>query len=172
MLYLCAVQPYDRINQNTVKRSNDARSVAAFFFRGDAEMTGEEIKSPLKTYNLQSWSRQKSLNPIPVEKAEGIYFWDYDGNRYTDMSSQLVNMNLGFGNKAIGDAIKAQVDKYCFVGPSFGDEARAKLAKKIIGLMPDNMGKVFFTNAGADAKNSPQRCGILVPCALQPESWN
>ena len=53
-------------------------------------MTAEEIKTTLKTYNLQSWSKQKGLNPIPVEKGEGIYFWDYDGNRYTDMSSQLV----------------------------------------------------------------------------------
>ena len=117
-------------------------------------MTGTEIKETLKEYNLQSWSKQKGLNPICVEKAEGIYFWDYDGNRYSDMSSQLVNMNLGFGNKAIGEAIKAQVDQYCFVGPSYGAESRAKLAKKIIELMPDNMGKVFFTNAGADANEN------------------
>lgn len=117
-------------------------------------MTGEEIKSTLKQYNLQSWSKQKGLNPIPVEKAEGIYFWDYDGNRYTDMSSQLVNMNVGFGNKAIGDAIKEQVDKFCFVGPSYGAESRAKLAKMIIDLMPDNMGKVFFTNAGAESNEN------------------
>jgi taurine---2-oxoglutarate transaminase len=117
-------------------------------------LTGEEIKSTLKKYNLQSWSKQKGLNPISVEKAEGIYFWDYEGNRYSDMSSQLVNLNLGFGNKAIGEAIKAQVDQYCFMGPSFGAESRAKLAKKIIELMPDNMGKVFFTNAGADANEN------------------
>jgi Adenosylmethionine-8-amino-7-oxononanoate aminotransferase len=117
-------------------------------------MTGEEIRSTLKEYNLQSWSKQKNINPITVEKAEGIYFWDEKGNRYSDMSSQLVNMNLGFGNKAIGDAIKAQVDQYCFVGPSFGAESRAKLAKKIIELMPDSMGKVFFTNAGADANEN------------------
>lgn len=117
-------------------------------------MTGEEIRSTLKMYNMQSWSKQRNINPISVEKAEGIYFWDYDGNRYTDMSSQLVNMNLGFGNKAIGDAIKAQVDQYCFIGPSYGAESRAKLAKKIIELMPDNMGKVFFTNAGADANEN------------------
>lgn len=117
-------------------------------------MTGEEIRSTLKKYNLQSWSKQKNLNPISVEKAEGIYFWDYEGNRYTDMSSQLVNMNLGFGNQAIADAIKAQVDQYCFVGPSYGAESRATLAKKIIELMPDTMGKVFFTNAGADANEN------------------
>ncbi len=117
-------------------------------------MTGEEIKNTLTSYNLQSWSKQRGLNPIPVVKGEGIYFWDDQGNRYTDMSSQLVNMNLGFGNKAIGDAIKEQVDQYCFISPSYGAESRAKLAKKIVELMPDNMGKVFFTNAGADANEN------------------
>ena len=117
-------------------------------------MNGEEIKSTLKKYNLQSWSKQRNIDPIPDEKADGIYFLDYDGNRYTDMSAQLVNMNLGFGNKKIGDAIKEQVDKFCFVGPSYGAESRAKLAKKIIELMPDNMGKVFFTNAGAESNEN------------------
>jgi taurine--2-oxoglutarate transaminase len=117
-------------------------------------MNSEEIKSTLKKYNLQSWSKQKNINPISVEKASGIYFWDYEGNRYSDMSSQLVNLNLGFGNKEIGDAIKEQVDKFCFIGPSYGAESRAKLAKKIIELMPDNMGKVFFTNAGAESNEN------------------
>ncbi|HEX2926461.1 MAG TPA: aminotransferase class III-fold pyridoxal phosphate-dependent enzyme [Ruminiclostridium sp.] len=117
-------------------------------------MNGEEIKSTLKKYNLQSWSKQKNINPIPIKRAEGIYFWDYDDNRYTDMSSQLVNMNLGFGNNAIGDAIKAQVDKFCFISPAYGAESRAELAEKVISLMPDNMGKVFFTNAGADANEN------------------
>ena len=51
-------------------------------------MTGEEIKEMSLQYNLQSWSKQKGLNPIPIAKAEGIYMWDYDGKRYTDMSSQ------------------------------------------------------------------------------------
>lgn len=117
-------------------------------------MTGEAIRDTLKQYNLQSWSKQGNLNPISVAKADGIYFWDFEGNRYTDMSSQLVNLNLGFGNKAIAEAIKTQADQYCFIGPSYGAEPRAKLAEKIISLMPDNMGKVFFTNAGADANEN------------------
>ncbi len=117
-------------------------------------MSGEEIKNMQKEYCLQSWSKQKNINPLPIEKAEGIYLWDYEGNRYSDMSAQLVNMNLGFGNKAIAEAIKEQTDKYCYVSPAYGAEPRAKLAKKIIDLMPDNMGKVFFTNAGAEANEN------------------
>lgn len=114
----------------------------------------EEIKPLSLKYNLQSWSKQKGLNPIAVEKAEGIYLWDYEGNRYTDMSSQLVNLNLGHGNRAIIDAIKAQAEKYCYMSPSYGVEPRAELAKMLVELLPDNFGKIFFTNGGADANEN------------------
>lgn len=117
-------------------------------------MNGAEVKEKQKKYVLQSWSKQGGLNPIAVEKAEGIYFYDYDGKRYTDMSSQLVNLNLGFGNTDIAEAIKAQVDKFCFVGPSYAAEPRSQLAEMIINLLPDTFGKVFFTNAGADANEN------------------
>lgn len=117
-------------------------------------MSGEEIKETQKKYVLQSWSKQGNINPIPVKSAEGIYYYDFDGNRYTDMASQLVNLNLGYGNKDIADAIKEQVDKYCYIGPSLGSEPRAELAKMIIDLLPDTFGKVFFTNAGADANEN------------------
>ena len=85
-----------------------------------------EIKKNHTTYNLQSWSKQKGLNPIPIEKAEGIYMWDFDGNRYTDMSSQLVNLNVGHGNRQIIDAIKEQAEKYCYLSPAYGSEPRGE----------------------------------------------
>jgi taurine--2-oxoglutarate transaminase len=94
------------------------------------------------------------LDPVVIEKAEGIYMWDPSGKRYSDMSSQLVNLNLGHGNRAIVDAIKAQADKYCYIGPSYGSEPRGELAKLLISLMPDTFGKIFFTNAGADANEN------------------
>lgn len=117
-------------------------------------MTSEEIKAFDLQYNLHSWSKQGALNPLTIEKGEGIYFWDYDGNRYMDMSSQLVNLNLGHGNKEIVAAIKEQAEKFCFMGPGYAVEPRSKLAKMIIELLPDNMGKVFFTNGGADANEN------------------
>ena len=64
-------------------------------------MKSNEIKYNQTTYCLQSWSKQKGLNPLPIEKAEGIYMYDFDGNRYADMSSQLVNLNVGHGNRKI-----------------------------------------------------------------------
>lgn len=117
-------------------------------------MKADEIKYNQTTYCLQSWSKQKGLNPIPIEKAEGIYMYDFDGNRYADMSSQLVNLNVGHGNRAIIRAIQEQAEKYCYLSPAYGSEPRGELAKMIIERMPDNMGKVFFTNGGADANEN------------------
>ena len=117
-------------------------------------MTAEEIKRTQKQYVLQSWNKQRDLNPIPIEHCDNIYLYDYEGNRYADMSALHVNMNVGYGNQAINDAIKAKLDRYAFISEAYADEDRAKLAKMIVELMPDNMGKVFFTNAGADANEN------------------
>ena len=65
-----------------------------------------------------------------------------------------VNMNVGYGNKEINQAITEKLKKYAFISEAYADESRADLAEKIIGLMPDNMAKVFFTNAGADANEN------------------
>ncbi|MGE1062925.1 aminotransferase class III-fold pyridoxal phosphate-dependent enzyme [Megasphaera paucivorans] len=117
-------------------------------------MTGQEIKEMDLQYNLHSWAKQGSLHPMVITKAEGIYLWDSDGKRYMDMSSELVNSNVGHGNRDIIEAIKKQADLFCFLSPAFALEPRAKLAKMVIDRMPDTMGKVFFTNGGADANEN------------------
>lgn len=117
-------------------------------------MKGSEVKEKQTSYCLQSWSKQKGLNPIPIEKADGIYMWDYDGNRYSDMSAQLVNLNIGHNCVPVQDAIKEQADKYCYLSPSYGSAPRAELAEMLVDLLPDNFGKIFFTNAGADANEN------------------
>lgn len=117
-------------------------------------MDPETIKEYHKKYVLQSWSRQGNLNPLAIESGEGIYFYGYDGTRYADMSSQQVNLNLGYGNKAIAEAMKAQMDKLSYIGPSYAVESRGTLARMIIDRLPDTFGKVFFTNAGADANEN------------------
>ena len=117
-------------------------------------MDAKQIKDLDLTYNLHSWSKQGSLDPMVVVGGEGIYYYDADGTRYSDMSSQLVNLNVGHGCKPIVEAIKEQAEKYCFISPAAASEPRAELAKMVIDRMPDNMGKVFFTNGGADANEN------------------
>jgi len=114
----------------------------------------ERIVRNHSKYNMQSWSKQRGINPLPIERAEGIYLYTFDNERYTDMSSQLVNMNLGHGNRQIQEAIKAQADKICFLAPTYAVQSRSDLAERLIELLPDNIGKVFFVNGGADANEN------------------
>jgi len=112
------------------------------------------IRETSLKYNLHSWSAQKKINPMVVSKAEGIYLWDEDGKKYYDMSSQLVNSNLGHGNKAIIQAIKDQADSIPFIAPSYALGVRSEAAKAIIEVSGMEGGKVFFTNAGAEANEN------------------
>ena len=114
----------------------------------------EDFKQMQKDYVLQSWSKQKNINPLMIKETKGIYLYDFEGKRYSDMSAQLVNMNIGHGNQKVIDAICQQAQEYAFISPSYGSVPRAKLAKKIIELMPESFGKVFFTNGGADANEN------------------
>jgi taurine---2-oxoglutarate transaminase len=125
-------------------------------------LTVEEIKKYDKSYNLHSWSAQGALNPLVITKAEGIYFWDSDGKRYMDMSSQLVNLNIGHGNKKVIEAIKNQAEKLPFMGPGYAVDVRSELAKKVIEKAPDNMGKVFFTLGGAESNENAIKIAKLV----------
>jgi Adenosylmethionine-8-amino-7-oxononanoate aminotransferase len=125
-------------------------------------LTVEEIKEYDKNYNLHSWSAQGALNPLVITKAEGIYFWDSDGKRYMDMSSQLVNLNIGHGNKKVIEAIKNQAEKLPFMGPGYAVDVRSELAKKVIEKSPDNMGKVFFTLGGAESNENAIKIAKLV----------
>ncbi|WP_338432204.1 aminotransferase class III-fold pyridoxal phosphate-dependent enzyme [Clostridium tyrobutyricum] len=118
------------------------------------DLTADTIKKYDREYNLHSWSAQKKIDPLVITKAEGIYFWDSTGKKYFDMSSQLVNLNIGHGNKKVIEAIKDQADKMPFMGPGYAVDVRAKLAEKVIEKAPDNMGKVFFTLGGADANEN------------------
>lgn len=94
-------------------------------------LTGIEVQELDKEYVMHSWSKQGTAS-IPVEKAKGIYFYDYDGKRYADMSSLLVCSNLGHGNREIIDAIKEQAEKMVFMAPAYATEPKSKLAKILI----------------------------------------
>src|SRR6059036_377659 len=71
---------------------------------------GQQVQEEAKRYVLYSWSTQDAINPIPVAGAEGRYFWDYDGKRYLDFASQLVNVSIGHGHPKLVAAIKEQAE--------------------------------------------------------------
>ncbi len=118
-----------------------------------SELSREQVLEYDREYNQHPWLTGNA-NVIPIEKADGIYFWDYNGKRYYDMSSQLANVNLGYGNPDIIKAIKEQVDILPYIAPAYASGPRAELAKKLIELAPDNMQKVFFTSGGSESNEA------------------
>jgi taurine--2-oxoglutarate transaminase len=103
---------------------------------------------------LHSWSVQSQISPLPVAGAEGRYFWDYDGNRYLDFASQLVNVNLGHQHPKVVAAIVEQAQKLTTIGPPMAHEARSELARLLAEVTPGDLTMSFFTNGGAEANEN------------------
>ena len=115
---------------------------------------GQRIQQEAKEYVLHSWSVQNAINPLPVAGAEGRYFWDYDGKRYLDFASQLVNVSIGHQHPKIVAAIKEQADKLCTIGPPMATEPRSTLARLLAEVTPGDLSMAFFTNGGAEANEN------------------
>jgi taurine--2-oxoglutarate transaminase len=122
---------------------------------------GAEVVAMDRAHVFHSWAAQQGLSPLPIAAAEGSYFWDYDGHRYLDFSSQLVNTNIGHQHPRVTAAIAAQAQKLTTIAPQHANEARGEAATRLAALAPDGMEKVFFTNGGADANENAIRMARL-----------
>jgi taurine---2-oxoglutarate transaminase len=127
-----------------------------------APMTAEEIVTLTKRHTIFSWSAQGSVNPIPMVRGEGIYFWDADGKRYVDMNSQLMCVNIGHGDRRIIDAIKRQADELVYAGPGMATAVRARVGKMLADLTPGDLNRFFFTLGGAEANENAIRIARMV----------
>ncbi len=111
----------------------------------------EKIIHNNQDYTVFSWSKQKGTNPIAVEKGEGVYLYDYDGKKYIDFSSGLMNVNIGHGDQRVTDAVMKQMQEVSYVTPSCVTKARGELGKKLAEICPGDLNKAFFTLGGADS---------------------
>ena len=109
----------------------------------------DEILQNNQDYTLFSWSKQKGTNPIPVKYGKGVYLYDYDGKRYIDFSSGLMNVNIGHGDQRVTDAVVKQMQEVTYVTPSCVTKVRGELGKKLAGICPGDLNKAFFTLCGA-----------------------
>lgn len=112
---------------------------------------GKRVYDLDREYVFHSWSAQKALKPMVVAGAEGSHFWDYDGNKFLDFSSQLVNVNIGHQHPKVIAAIQEQAAVLATVAPQHANDKRGEAAQRIVELAGGKAEKVFFTNGGADA---------------------
>jgi taurine--2-oxoglutarate transaminase len=125
-------------------------------------LTTEEILRLNREYTFFSWSAQAKINPIVIDRAEGIYFWDPDGKRYIDFNSQLMSVNIGHGDRRVADAIAEQAHKLAFAAPQFATEVRGRLGQLLAELTPGDLKRFFFTLGGAEANENALRMARMV----------
>jgi taurine---2-oxoglutarate transaminase len=117
-------------------------------------MNTQELQKLDREHVIYSWKAQGGWKPTVIDHAEGVYMHDTDGRRILDGCSGLLNINLGHSNRHVLDAMKAQMEKLCFVSPGFGTEPKAKLASMVAELTPGDLDYVLFTNGGAEANEN------------------
>ncbi|MBH5320320.1 aspartate aminotransferase family protein [Paenibacillus sp. GSMTC-2017] len=96
-----------------------------------------------------------NLNSNPIVKGEGIYFWDTDNKKFTDFSSQTLNLLLGQCHPAIVDAIKAQAETLTYASSRFSSLPYLKAAEELVGIAPKGFNKVNIKMCdGSDANEA------------------
>src|SRR5919205_4523968 len=114
-------------------------------------MSGEEMIALSKKHTLFEWTAQSKVDPIPVARAKGIYFWTPEGKRYIDFNSQLMSVNIGHGDERVIQAISEQARTLAYANPFMATEPRARLGAKLAEITPGDIDTFFFTNGGAEA---------------------
>jgi taurine--2-oxoglutarate transaminase len=117
-------------------------------------MTGEEMVALTKKHTLFEWSAQAKVDPIPVARSKGIYFWTPEGKRFIDFNSQLMSVNIGHGDPRVIEAISRQAATLVYASPFMATEPRARLGAKLAAITPGDIDTFFFTNGGAEANEN------------------
>lgn len=118
------------------------------------EILDSEILQQSLEHSFWTWTAQGSVNPIPVTKAKGVYFWDANGKRYLDFNSQLMCVNIGHGDERVIEAIAQQARELPYVAPSLTSKPRAVLGKILAEITPGDLNHFFFTLGGAEANEN------------------
>jgi taurine--2-oxoglutarate transaminase len=117
-------------------------------------MSGAEMVELCRKHTFFEWSAQGAVDPIPMARATGVYFWTPEGKRYIDFNSQLMCVNIGHGDERVIRAINEQATVLPYANPFMATEARAKLGAKLAQITPGDIDVFFFTNGGADANEN------------------
>ena len=117
-------------------------------------MNREQIINLNREYTFFTWSVQSQVQPIAADRAEGVYFWDSDGKRYLDFSSQLMNVNAGHGNRKIISAVQEQVARMAYAYPGIATAAKGKLGQLLAEITPGDLCKTLFTTGGGEANEN------------------
>ena len=124
-------------------------------------MNTDEMIELCKQHTMYTWAAGQAVNPLPVERAEGVYLYTPDGKRILDFNSQLMSVNIGHSHPKVIAAMKEALDKVIYVFPGTATEIRAKVSSRLARLVPGDINTFFFTLGGAEANENAIRAAKL-----------
>jgi taurine--2-oxoglutarate transaminase len=135
----------------------------------DDAMTSEEMIRLCKAHTMYAWAKGDAVDPLPIERAEGVWLYTPDGKKILDFNSQLMCVNIGHGHPKVVQAIAEQAAKLCYVYPGTATAVRARVSQKLAALVPGDINTFFFTLAAPRPTRTPSRRRDSSPGARR--SW-
>ena len=117
-------------------------------------MGSREMIDACMQHSLFSWSATGKVDPIPIARAEGIYLYGPEGQRWIDFNSQLMSVNIGHAHPKVVQAIQEQAATLAYAYPGMATEIRARLSLRLAELLPGNLNTFFYTLGGAEANEN------------------
>lgn len=105
-------------------------------------------------------SHQGQTSPFPflieVERADGVFIYDKQGKKYTDLIAGVAVNNIGHCHPKVIEAIKNQVDKHLhvMVYGEFVQDAQVKFVQKLTAILPESLNSVYAVNSGTEANEA------------------
>ena len=117
------------------------------------ELAAESLIQP--GHDLQLLGKTESGKELVVVGGEGAYLITADGAKVLDGPGGIWNVQMGYGQTKIVDAVSAQMTKLPFNSP-FATIASpsAELAKRIADKAPADLNHVFFVTGGSEANDT------------------
>ena len=121
--------------------------------------TTAEIQAKHAKHVLTPWMVQGGLAAPVIVRGEGRYLFDADGNKFFDLGSGLIAVNLGHGHPKVVKAIQEQAQTLCYAAPGLFHDKRAELAHELSEMSPwkGEGCRTFFTTTGAESNDDAVR---------------
>jgi len=91
--------------------------------------------------------------PRFIERAEGCYLYDADGNRFLDAVSGLWCVNVGHGREELAEVAAEQMKKLAYLPGTMSHEPAVRLAARLVNLL-GYPARVYFSNSGSEANEA------------------
>jgi 4-aminobutyrate aminotransferase len=117
------------------------------------DVPGPQARALVKRDETVYTQAMGRVYPFVIERGEGCYVWDVDGNQYLDMNAGIAVVATGHSHPRVVRAIQEQATKFIHMaGTDFYSEPMVRFGEKITSLMPKNhQWQVFPCNSGTEA---------------------